>query len=80
MKTDLFFNSGVKPWNNPSLSQGDKFINNEKHILFQVEGEIPAGCTFAFAAQSDNLNQYGNYLVLPIVGGNLASKFAYFKK
>lgn len=75
---DFYFNTGVKPWNSSYLAEGDKFINNEKHILFQCEN-VPEGSIFQFAAPKNDVPTYNKQVkIFPIVGGNLCSKFAYF--
>lgn len=79
MKQTFYFNTGVKKWNNDYLAEGDYFDHNgERQIAFHCEG-VPAGATFHSACESSCSNWDNPFLlVFPIVGGNLASKFAYF--
>ncbi len=78
MKQTFYFNTGVKPWNSTYLADGDKFINNERHVPFICE-DVPEGAIFQHGAQTDDLKTY-NPKIKPfkIIGGNLLSEYAYF--
>lgn len=76
MKT-YFFNTGVKPWNSGYMAEGDIYINNERHIPFVCDN-VPDGAIFQFACDNPNLHPNSKYIVVPILAGNLHSKYAYF--
>lgn len=78
----FLFRTGVRPAkfsDYPALAEHEVRVNGVQHIKF-VCNDVPVGAIFAHADQTGENNQYGIYIVRPIVGGGLASKFAYFHK
>lgn len=73
----FYFNTGVKPWVNSYLAEGDKFINNERHIPFDCE-DVPEGATFAFGCDDPNLHPDAGYIVREMHNTTMRSKYAYF--
>jgi hypothetical protein len=78
----FLFSTGVRPANfsdYPALVENQVLVNGILHIKFMCE-DVPAGATFAHGDQTGTNNPYDGFIVRPIVGGGLASKFAYFRK
>ena len=79
----FWFNSGVKPWNTDmawQIERGNKFVNNELHHPFMVRG-VPKGATLVCLMD----NPFGHYnekyfILAEVLGGNMASKYAVFRK
>lgn len=82
--TTFYFNSGVKPWNTDvdrQVKAGNKFVNNELHIPYVVEGEIPDNLKHVCLMDNPFEHYNENYFIIAkIVGGNMASKYAVFHK
>ena len=83
MKT-FYFNSGVKPWNtdiNAKYNEGNKFINGELHHPFMVPDSVPDNAKLHCLMDSA-YEHYSeeNFIIAPVLGGNMHSKFAVFKK
>ena len=83
MKT-FYFNSGVKPWNtnvDMQLKRGNKFINNELHHPYIVEDDIPENSSMVCLCDKPHeLYNEKYFIISKIVGGNMASKYAIFRK
>lgn len=76
---DFYFNTGVNIRNSSYLAKGDKWSPNMiRQILFVCEG-VPDNAEFAFACDHEKIEGKDGFLVVPIIGGNLLSKFAWFK-
>jgi hypothetical protein len=83
MQKTYYFNTGVKMEVNSYLQKGDIWSpNNVRLIPFICEFkgiEPPPKSSFAFASPYPDVDGYEKMIVAPIVGGNLLSKYAYFK-
>lgn len=83
MKRTFYFNTGVKPENNPHLWGRQVWKNGTKQIPFTCE-DVPENATFKFACDNDELpeSKLPNFLVRKILDageGGMVSKFAYFQ-
>lgn len=75
----FYFNTGVSRMNNSYLAEGDIWSPNMiRQIPFICEN-VPDNATFAFACDHEAIKGKDGFLVVPIIGGNLLSKFAWFK-
>lgn len=79
MKKTFYFNTGVKITTNSYLGKGDIWSPNFVRLIPFECMDVPEKATFAFACDSPKLSGHEGFFVAPIVGGNLLSKFAYFK-
>jgi hypothetical protein len=84
MKT-FYFDTGVRPetvHSPPFAWDYHKRIGNVVRdtllIPFQCEG-VPENAIFKFACDFPEADKSGQLLVVPIVGGNMLSKYAFFK-
>jgi hypothetical protein len=75
----FYYNTGVKPWNNGKLYDGDKFINNELHIPFDCDN-VPENAEFMYLCGNPSLfNTNGHIIVREVLNTRMSSKYAYFR-
>lgn len=84
MKT-FYFNSGVKPWNTDfkrQIDAGNKFVNNELHIPYVVDTDDVPDNARAVGLMDEPFEHYSEkyFIIAKVVGGNMASKYAIFRK
>lgn len=79
MKKTFYFSTGVKMTTSTYLAKGDIWSPNFVRLIpFECEN-VPDNASFAFACDNPTLPNHEGFIVAPIVGGNLLSKYAYFK-
>jgi hypothetical protein len=75
----FYFNTGVSITSNSYLAKGDIWSPNMiRQIPFVCEG-VPENASFAFACDHEEIKGREGFLVVPIIGGNLLSKFAWIR-
>lgn len=79
MTRTFYFNTGVKSHNSAYMEPGDIRDAHDQRLIPFICEDVPDGATFAFGADEPNLHPDAGYIVRPIVGGNLLSKYAYFQ-
>ena len=62
MTTQLFFNTGVKIWNNSSIRGGIDSGNGTVVIPFECE-DVPKDATFMYACDNPNLHNDNNKII-----------------
>lgn len=79
-KRTFFFNTGVRPYNNPHLYGKQVWRNGTKQIPFTCEN-VPENAHFQFACDNPNLPESKYMLVREILDSGpkgILSKYAYF--
>lgn len=85
MLQEFHFSTGVLPYSFSFFRPltNDEYIDNNGVLIIKFYCEdVPEGYNFKFGAVSDNCPEAKspNWIVRPIVGGGLLSKYAYFQK
>jgi hypothetical protein len=81
MTKTFIFNTGVSVYkHSPSVTVvPGNYVNSNGSLVIPFEcTDVPDGAIFKFASHFPNLYPNAGYIVRPIVGGNLLSKYAYF--
>jgi hypothetical protein len=80
----FYFNTGVRPENVSNFPyEYHRKIGNAIHGTLCIPfdcNDVPENAKFEFACDTPTLKDYvQNYIVREIVGGNMISKYAYFR-
>jgi hypothetical protein len=80
MTRTFYFNTGVRPENNPHLMEGEAWRGGVKQIPFDCE-DVPEGAELMFLCDDPNLREakYPNVIVRPVSNTKMISRYAYFK-
>jgi len=75
----FYFNTGVKPWNTnvqAETARGNKFINNELNVPFDVE-DVPEGAQLASLCSNPDVKG-ANQIMREVFNTTMCSKYAFF--